>query len=89
MADRVLEWMGLTIEAAERALCRQQMRARDSERERVCVCSGGAAERETASSRFWVRAGHGAEMLRAGAGEPAGVGDPGFYGNTGPEGDSG
>ena len=88
VADRVLEWMGLTIEAAERALCRQQMRARDSERERVCVCLGGAAERETASSRFWVRAGHGAEMLRAGAGEPAGVGDPGFYGDTGPEGDS-
>ena len=38
VADRVLEWMGLKFEAAERELCEQRMRKRDSERERVCVC---------------------------------------------------
>ena len=88
VADRVLEWMGLKFEAAERELCEQRMRKRDSERERVCVCGIGGADEETASSRFWVRAGHGAEMLRAATGKPAGVGEPGFHGNLGPEGDS-
>ena len=77
-------------------MCRADPQARElrvramgvSERgEWECECTVTNRDAVTASRRFWTRAGHGAEFLRAGAGAPKGVGDPGFYGNLGPEGD--
>ena len=85
VAERVLEWMG-RIDPRVRELRVRGMRV--SERgECECECMATNRDAVTASRRFWTRAGHGAEILRAGAGAPEGVGDPGFYGNLGPEGD--
>ena len=85
VAERVLEWMG-RIDPRVRELRVRGMGV--SERgECECECTATNRDAVTASRRFWTRAGHGAEILRAGAGAPEGVGDPGFYGNLGPEGD--
>ena len=85
MAERVLNWMG-RADSKTREMRARAMRV--SERgEWECECVMTNRDAVTASRRFWTRAGHGAELLRAGAGAPEGVGDPGFYGNLGPEGD--
>jgi len=85
MAERVLDWMGRADSKTREMRVRAMRVSVRGEWECECVMTNRDAV--TASRRFWTRAGHGAEFLRAGAGAPKGVGDPGFYGNLGPEGD--
>ena len=83
-AEAVLRQMGISGPPEARE-CRG--RGLSQGPQSVCACGGDASERGAASSRFWERAGQGAQMLRDGVWAPEGEGEPGFYGDWGPEGD--